>query len=245
LRSSRICTIIFVLLTAGSQSGCAVFGPKDTPRSGPISNPFASYRPTPSDSPPMILRSKKGDRSVEIQIPGDTQELSEFVLPVSPDFKSDPKHNSSTAEQVSSTNSESFENHAATPSDHEITQGFSKGSLEDQEKRRDIEQSLNLTPSDDDTPQKNAPSYLASMDQIKQLYRNNRYEAALLQTDDMIKMYQTDPRLYEMRGTLLDRLGRRELAIKSWTQALKLDPGNGSLRKFLDQKQVSSTVGSR
>lgn len=223
----------------------------DQENSKPISNPFYNYRPGPNgeQGSPMILRTKKGDRSVEIEIPGDSQNLSDFVLPVSPAFKetrggrSLASSDGGSEETPAGNMDEGYKSRTASPSDHEITRGFSHGSLEDEGRRRDIEQSLNLTPSEDESPPEGTPSYLAAMDHIKQLYKATRYEAALLETDDMVKQFQTDPRLYEMRGTLLERLGQRELALKSWTQALKLEPKNEKLRRFIDRKQLRSTAG--
>jgi tetratricopeptide (TPR) repeat protein len=218
---------------------------KDTDRAQPISNPFYGYRPEAKSSlSPMILRSKKGDRSVEVEIPGDTQELSDFVLPISPEFKGSHVQGTGTgpSEPNSSPMLESMSDHPSTPSDREITGKFSQGSPGDEMKRNEIEKGLNLVPAEDPTSTQGRQSYLASMDHIKQLYRNSRYEAALIATDDMIQLFQTDPQLHEMRGTLLDRLGQKELALKSWNQALKLEPQNDSLRKFIDQKQVRSTA---
>ena len=87
-------------------------------------------------------------------------------------------------------------------------------------------------------------SYLAALDHIKQLYKGARYEAALLEIDELVRAYPTDPKIYEMRGTLLDRLGRGDLAIKSWNQALRFDPGNQSLRRFIERKQQKRSLAS-
>lgn len=59
----------------------------------------------------------------------------------------------------------------------------------------------------------------------------------------MIKIFPTDAKLYEMRGTLLDRLERKELALRSWNQALRFDPSNQRLRKFLERKQLGKSLG--
>jgi predicted RNA polymerase sigma factor len=39
-----------------------------------------------------------------------------------------------------------------------------------------------------------------------------------------------------MRGTLLDHLGQRQMAVQAWTQALRFQPDNATLRKFLEQR---------
>lgn len=240
-------------------SGCAVFGYNDKERVKPIANPFYSYQGKTKGDPgqTMILRTKKGDRSVELEIPGDSERLSEFVLPLSPAFKDSGRFPASHRGNGGSTGSDdriesegtgglddSYKNHSTSQSDREITQSFSHGSLEDQSKLREIEKGLNLNASEDDSPAEGNQSYLASLDHIKQLYKATRYEAALLEIDEMVRLYQTDSRLYEMRGTLLERLGRRELAMKSWSQALRFDPKNEVLRKFIDRKQFRSAAGA-
>ena len=230
--------VVLIILTLISCNGCAIFsGSGSGARERPISNPFQSYHPSERGQDTMVLRTKKGDRSVELEIPGGTHQLSDFVLPVSPHFK-DSLHKGADAEEQSS-----YKNHAATPSDHEIRRDLAQASGESDEKRREIEQTLHLAPVEDNTPEEGSVSYLAKMDHIKQLYRSARFEAALLEIDDLLKHFQTDAKLYQMRGTLLDRLGRKEMAIKSWNQALKLDPKNENLRRFVDRKHRSPSGG--
>lgn len=204
----------------------------------PIANPFGYYRKSAAEdgNQPVILRSKKGDRSVEVELPSDHERLSEFIIPVSPAFRESSRAPASSAPDID----DSYKNRSASPTDHEIVRSFSHGTLEDDSKRTEIEQDLNLAATDED-PQ-SSTSYLAAVDHVKQLYKNARYEAALLEIDDLIKKYQTDPKLYEMRGTLLDHLGRPELAMKSWSQSLRFDPKNEALRRFIDRKQVRSAA---
>jgi hypothetical protein len=245
-------TKLFILISAIEAilltfSSCALLGIDNDQHVKPIANPFYSYRNGPKNdaSQSMILRTKKGDRSIELEIPGDSERLSEFVLPMSPAFKDSTRTPASSDNSSTGTTlDESYKNRSASMSDREITRGFPQGSQEDQSKLRQIEKGLNLSPSDDDSLTESNPSYLASMDHIKQLYRSTRYEAALIETDEMIRIYQTDSKLHQMRGTLLDRLGRNELALKAWTQALRFDPKNGTLRKFIDRKQFRSTAGT-
>jgi len=221
-------------------SSCAMFGRHDE-KVKPIANPFYAYRGGVNGDPSqnIILRTKKGDRSVELELPGDAQSLSDFVLPVSPAFRDTGRSPASEEASID----ETYKDRAPGYSDREITQTFPQGLAEDEGKRREIEKGLNLTPSDDSNPTEGSPSYLAATDRIKQLYKSGRFEAALLEIDEIIRQFQTDGRLYEMRGTLLDRLGRRELALKSWKQALRFEPKNQSLRRFIERKELSSTAG--
>jgi len=109
--------------------------------------------------------------------------------------------------------------------------------------RRDIEKDLGLMGVAEDTPLPEQ-SYLGAIDQVKQLYRAGRFEAALVEVDDLLRLYPTDPKLYEMRGTLLDRLGKFDLAIRSWKQALRLEPTNTSLRKVVERKNAVRSLAS-
>jgi hypothetical protein len=235
------------LLALGS--GCSsmrnVLGLNNGNRVNPIANPFFDYRPGGKDAAQtMILRTKKGDRSVELEMPGDSQRLSDFVLPVSPAFKSGERGSNNSGSGEAGGMDDSYKGRTPSMTDHEIIRGLPQGLAQDETKRHEIESGLNLTPSEDDVLAESAPSYLASLDHVKQLYRSARFEAALLEIDEMLRLYQTDPKLHEMRGTLLDRLGRRELALKSWNQALRFDPANESLKRFVERKQIRSTAGN-
>jgi len=251
---SAATTVAAAALLALSTSGCSTLRSalaldKDQGAPGPIHNPFGSYYSgAPNEqAPPMVLRTKKGDRSVEVEIPRGGQEISDFVIPVSPAFR-DGRGGRSLASvdgagaPAEADMDESYRERRPTIADREITSNMPHGSFEDESKRHEIEQGLGLVTADNETPEHDG-SYLASIDHIKQLYRMSRYEAALIETDEMIRTYQTDPRLYEMRGTLLDRVGRTELALKSWNQALRFEPGNAALRKFVDRRQKAQNRG--
>ena len=238
--------VLLLLSLGGCSSVSSIFGPgKEDAK--PISNPFAEYRASSKgdSAQNIVLRTRKGDRAVEVEFPADTQELSDFTVPVSPAFK---EGRSTASAQTSDSGSDliddSFKNRPPTPADREITSAFPQSVGEDGGRRSSIERSLNLAPTDEESSGEKSLSYLAALDHIKQLYRNMRYEAALMETDDLLKTFPTDSKLYQMRGTLLDRLGRRELAIKSWNQALRFDPSNESLRRFVDRKQANRVVAS-
>jgi tetratricopeptide (TPR) repeat protein len=225
-----------VILLAGFQGGCAsssLLGVHSSEEYKPITNPFSEYATSPKKdaSKSMVLRTKKGDRSVELEIPGDSGALSDFVLPNSPAFQENLRKPAS----VSPSEDSSYREKKASATDLEITSSFKQPSSEEQDSQREIEQGLFLVPSEDQTGQ--IPSYLARVDHIKKLYKENRYEAALLELDEILTLFPKDPKLHEMRGTVLDRIGRHELALKSWNQALKLDSENLKLKRFLEKKQ--------
>lgn len=215
----------------------------------PISRPFDDYYG--ADKEPqqnIVLRTKKGDRSVEVELPGSQAAMSDFQLPMSPAFRDGgaaggrgPASVGSPEDVVGSSEAdipyeENRKLRAPSSVDHEITKTFPQGLPEDEVRRRELEQSLSLVPEEDGIP-RGESSYLAGLDQVKSLYKRGRYEAALLGVEDMIRQYQTDPRLYEMKGTLLERLGQLDLALKSWKQALRFKPKDEPLRRFIDRKE--------
>lgn len=245
-------TLMAGLMMGALLSGCSSFrsilAVNSNERLMPIANPFGDFQANAKNQPPknIVLRTKKGDRSVELEIPGSADQMSDFVLPVSPAFRDGHRGLASVGREEGSSEGsgaesgsldESLRNHASTVSDHEIAKSFPQTQPEDEGRRQTIEQGLHLTPNEDDSLFDDKPSYLARLDHIKQLYKTGRFEAGLVETDEMVKQYPTSPKLHEMRGTLLHQLGRNELALKSWNQALRFDPKNEPLRRFIERKQ--------
>jgi hypothetical protein len=205
--------------------------------SGPIHNPFGDYYAKGEhDSGQIVLRSRKGDRSMEVELPKSNESFSDFSMPMSAGMREAGRGPASIAGSGAEAPDETYRQRKPSIADREITGTFSQNQTANDERRQDVEKGLGLVPADDPTPQAES-SYLSSMDRIKQLYKGGRYEAALMESDDIVKLYPTDPKVYEMRGTLFDRMGRGDLAVKSWNQALRLNPANQTLRKFIERKQ--------
>ena len=47
-----------------------------------------------------------------------------------------------------------------------------------------------------------------------------------------------------MRGTLLDRMGYQDLALRSWKQAIELDPTRVTLKKTIEKREQQRSVAS-
>ncbi len=236
--------LVFALAAISSSSGCAtvkkIFVTEEPQKvAGPIQNPFGYYDSASAKSENVTLRSKKGDRSVEVEIPQNSADRTDFAIPVNAAFKNDRSLASVDDRNID----DSYRQRKTTASDREITSNFPKTVEAYEGDRREIETQLGVMPSEDETPDQDQ-SYLAGLDRVKQLFRSTRFEAALLETDEMLRMYPTDPKIYEMRGTLFDRIGKQELALRSWEQALKLDPQNLSLKKFIERKQQRRAIAS-
>jgi|GEM_PF-1742099 len=230
-------------LAALLHSACSS-GPKYTVRH-PIANPFPiewGYEGRNIGKDSVVLRTKKGDRAVEVEFPGDPGAFSDFVVPVSPAF-SDGHPLRSRGESLSDEAMGNWRDIKPTYSDREITSSFPKGPAASGQ-RRDLEDELGVLPPESPQPIRES-SYLAALDHVKRLFRNGRYENALTQVDELLTLYPTDPRLHQMRGTLLDRTGQPDLAMRSWAEAIELDPSNMGLKKFVDRRRAVRTLGTR
>lgn len=223
--------ILFIITTQLFALSCSTF--RNVDRVAPIENPFLDYAQNgQSGNHPVILRSKRGDRSFELELPGQNDSMADYVIPMNP-YKNESRRG------LASESSElpEVDVNKPTTSDREIVAKFSRGSTDDILAQRSIEDDLGLRPLEDNLAEQDM-SYLAKMDQIKGYYRTGRHEAALIQVDQLLKIYPTDPKLFEMRGTLLDRLGHYDLALKSWKQALEFNPRQEGLRRFIERKDA-------
>ncbi len=240
--------IMIATCLALTAAGCAtvggVFGGGSSKgeQQAPITNPFG---PTYSGNGPgypgnVVLRSRRGDRAVEVELPGYDQDRTDLTVPFTPEAMG----RSPASTELEDAEAAVARKRNPTAADREITSSFPHTSFEDAGKRAEIEEGLGLMASENPVPE-HSTSYLAGLDQIKRLYRGGRYEAALLEADDMIREYPTDPKLHQMRGTLLDRLGRSDMAIRSWEQALRFDPKNRSLKRYIERKRSLAGVVER
>jgi tetratricopeptide (TPR) repeat protein len=196
----------------------------------PIANPFVDQTGVTTErGQAILLRGKNQDgQAVEVEIPQGENAIGSLTLPMQDTI---PGSAASGRKELPVT----YQGQRPTQTDREIASRFPKAGPEEDSRRSRIEQDLGLQTADNPLPNQDS-SYLASIDLLKQLYRGGRYEAALIESDKMIRLYPTDPKLQEMRGTLLDRLGYYDLALESWNEALRLNPRNLSLKKWVDRK---------
>lgn len=228
-----------VLILCVGAHGCAslegFFGTKKSyVESRPIENPFGISH-APSTEEGMTLRTKNGDRSFEVQLPAE-RGVSDVLVPMSPEYGIGG--NRAPANELDSR----YESMKSQPSDREIAGTFTRTNPETDLRRSNIETGLGLKASDE-LPNMDQ-SFLAKVDVVKQLYKMGRYEAALLELDQLVRAYPTNAKLYEMRGTVFDRLGYRDLAMKSWKQALEFQPGNASLARLIEKRSTQRSIAS-
>jgi hypothetical protein len=238
---------------ASALSGCSAtrsllaMDPPET-RPGPIANPFIGYSHSgvaPSRES-LVVRSRKGDRSLELELPGSAADWSDLKIPLSPTFQEGLREPASAHPGIpgdGALGEGAYRGRKISAVDREILKTLPRPDAATDAARRDIERDLGLMGARDDVPEPEQ-SYLGAIDQIKQLYKGGRFEAALLEVDDLLRVYPTDPKLYEMRGTLLDRLGKFDLAVLSWRQALRIDPTNASLKRVVEKKTAIRSLAS-
>ena len=229
-------SLCFIL---GAMSACST-APSASDQPPMIENPFGSFEsPQHEGKQNITFRSKRGDQAVEVEIPGDRDDL---VVPMNQKFSSASERQNEKYQNTSPDGVDySYRDQKPTVGDREIASTFSAGNdPETESKKQEIESSLGLQASDEGI--KMDESYLSRMDVVKQLFKNGRLEAAMIEVDHLVRDYPTNPRLYEMRGTILDRMGYPDLAIKSWKQAAELNPSGFALKKFIEKREQQRAV---
>lgn len=80
-----------------------------------------------------------------------------------------------------------------------------------------------------------SPSYVLGISKINDLYKQRKYEYALVEINNMLAFYPTSSQLYKMKGTILIKTSNFKLAEKAWIRAQELSPADPVLRKGLDR----------
>ena len=207
-----------------------------------IENPFAGFTaPRGPDNQNITLRTRQGDHAVEVELSQD--QASELTVPMNLKNQNRGQSNEGSYSSGEDGVDHHYASQKATAADREIASTFgNKDDAVTDAKKREIEASLGLQATDE-LPNMDE-SYLAKVDIIKQFFHSGRYEASLIEIDHLLKAYPTNGRLYEMRGTVLDRLGYTDLAIRSWKQALEFQPRRLSLKRVIEKREQQRSVAS-
>ncbi len=83
-----------------------------------------------------------------------------------------------------------------------------------------------------------APSYVTTLQRIKDLYKQREFENALVETNEALRFYPHSAQLLTMKGTLYQRINQLELALASYEHAYDLEPS----RKLLAQMDHLRTI---
>lgn len=76
-------------------------------------------------------------------------------------------------------------------------------------------------------------SYLAGVARVEEMYRDHRYELALIEVVGLQKIYPRDARLLAMKGSLLLKLGKPAEARQAYEAALQINPDDAGLVEAL------------
>jgi hypothetical protein len=78
-------------------------------------------------------------------------------------------------------------------------------------------------------------SYLLTLAKVKDLYRSRNYEIALVELVALEREYPNDERIMSMKGSLYEKVGRRQLARESWEAVLAINPYNLQVAEALQR----------
>jgi hypothetical protein len=78
-------------------------------------------------------------------------------------------------------------------------------------------------------------SYLLTLAKVKELYRTRNYEVALVELVALEGQYPNDERILAMKGTLYEKVGRKQLAREAWEAALAINPYNLQVAEALQR----------
>lgn len=203
----------------------------------PIDNPFKGFdRESENQTNAIRFKTTHGDSSYEVAVPNSGD--SDLVVPFTENGVKGKRAIASEGQGIDYQYRESKQ----TMADREIASTFNQGAdSETNNKRAEIENDLGLEANESGAM---SESYLAKIDVVKQLFRAARFEAALIELDRLVQVYPNNAKLYEMRGTVLDRLGYSDLAIKSWRQALEFNPSRLGLKKLVEKREQQRNIAS-
>ncbi|HVT09736.1 MAG TPA: hypothetical protein VHO67_19880 [Polyangia bacterium] len=85
------------------------------------------------------------------------------------------------------------------------------------------------------TPPAARPSYLLTLERVKELYRTRHYELGLVELVELEKQYPEDEHILSMKGSLYERLGNKALARDAWQQVLRINPYNLAVLEALQR----------
>jgi tetratricopeptide (TPR) repeat protein len=69
-------------------------------------------------------------------------------------------------------------------------------------------------------------SYLLTLAKVKDLYKTRNYEVALVELTSLERDYPNDERILSMKGSLYEKLGKKQLARDTWQTVLSINPYN-------------------
>ncbi len=192
---------------------------------GPISFPFAptSALGDSEKKEPFLIRSNTGAAEYEVQLPGGGRNY-DVEIPVALEASGKTNVEKKLSKESSPVSSDK-ELLSELP-DLEIRQGATAAMLD---------RSMGVGKTD----KSQGPSYTLGLAKVRSFYRSKDYEFALIEINNLLAFYPGSPLLYKMKGSILMKLGHKNLADKSWTRALELTPNDKTLQVALARLKKS------
>ena len=79
----------------------------------------------------------------------------------------------------------------------------------------------------------------ADAGQVKDIYRSRHYELALVELVELERQYPDDEHILSMKGSLAERLGKKQMAREAWQQALRINPYNLAILEALQRLVIA------
>jgi hypothetical protein len=164
---------------------------------------------------PFRIRSTVGNSEYQIELPGAADDY-DVQLPLG-----EMPNSKASAQQK---DSELIPN----VTDREFEDNMPK--MTEPDDRQLVESALGLGEANGP---RQGPSYTLKLAKINQLYSERQYEIALVEINQLLSYYPTDPRLNKMKGTVLVKMRNFRMAEVAWTRASEFAPSDETLRQAL------------
>lgn len=189
---------------------------------GSITYPFVRTNPLGVNGKPekFVIKSISGGTEYVIEIP-DAGENYDIEIPLAV-LQQGKSH-------------ENLKNiGSAAQTDREIMGSLPDMSKEAQAKTDFLDKAFGVGKN---TGPQQSPSYTLGLAKISRLFRDHKYEYALIEANNLLSYYPQSPRLHKMKGTIYVKLQNYPLAEKSWIRALGYNPRDKVLRKSISKLQ--------
>jgi len=215
LRSSLL--LLLLPLLPAAATGC-LNGP-----AGQINVPSDVVRGPaygPEGQPPRsryVVRMTDGDQDWELQLP-EIATAYEVRIPLRGRPGLPGGAGGAELASVTAADKEIARAHEAEENARADSQVGDEGDEEGKKATRAVRQ-LGPTPSP-------RSSYLLTLAKVKELYKTRNYEVALVELTSLERDYPNDERILSMKGSLYEKLGKKQLARDTWQTVLSINPYN-------------------
>lgn len=194
---------------------CTVFVACATTAGNDLVNADGSPGPGAPIAPPSGADTSKKDKqaadSLLNQIPGSSRDDSEVSIPI----------DAVPGIEKRSTLEQRRREYHAQKTDKEIVGSAHAVDDRHTKKLSDIDKNLGVQP--EEAPGQ-APSYTLGVQFVKELFKDKKYEDALIEVNDLLHYYPKSAQLLMMKGTLHQRMGQIDLALTAYVRASEYEP---------------------